>query len=797
MIYQPRSIQPTYKSIDGNEVGEISMVMNTTNYVSSYKITIFDMDNNVVYEGNKTDFPDGLYNGDTGFINLPTSIGLQNGTDYKWTARLYQPTQDMLITYGNVVEPTTYVGTVGNTGLPIGNYYCTVDNKDYLFITIKDLVEGDTLSFDSSSSVVEQRQTAKDSSIMLQTVEINSDNFQTLTMTAGGGVYTYTVGNTILPAGDYRFIISGVSYWFTTLSELDEGDKITYNPTTGKITQTKNVSDTDVTTPITNFTYGSYINLTKSYNTNTKVYLKQNINIKDGMILKINDESQEIYSYDVNTGLAIVNSPFSSVPTSEDKYNIYSDFIELTPENMLYVRALPSVSIASFENPLSSKEYTFRGVYSQSDNVPLVYYKWDLYAVTNSGQSLIKTTGKVYSANIQFYYDGFKSGETYNLVLTCENEFGIEAKTQTNMSVYYDVLTYEEQPVAEQTDEEGIRISWMTATSTEPYSIYTKNAYGYIQSSNNSSTEIWLERGQNIYPGQKVLIGASEMEGIVSSYDINTGRTILSVGLSRIPTFGEYYYILSEPDYNLTGINFLEDTPYMGVNSAELGDNHLVYEKSSGFAPFPEEYFLTTQFLLDDKFFYGDNNTFNDMALIARYEGNDLNGTEDLMLVARNYYFSAIIPSKDNDSLVIGTITGVEEDGSAIYISGVDINPEIQKYLCLIETSYIEYIQEYDAENHKIVLGKSLPIEERPSVGSNFFLYDTIESLYYEGANNVFCIQNTNIINPYSDYIWTDSGLWNDDYYWVEGGTPIGRAANTWWKVKATPTGMMIQKGGV
>ena len=125
MIYQPRSIQPTYKSIDGNEVGEISMVMNTTNYVSSYKITIFDMDNNVFYEGNKTDFPDGLYNGDTGFINLPTSIGLQNGTDYKWTARLYQPTQDMLITYGNVIEPTTYVGTVGSSGLPMGNYYCT------------------------------------------------------------------------------------------------------------------------------------------------------------------------------------------------------------------------------------------------------------------------------------------------------------------------------------------------------------------------------------------------------------------------------------------------------------------------------------------------------------------------------------------------------------------------------------------------------------------------------------------------------------------------------------------------
>lgn len=797
MIYQPRSIQPTYKSIDGNEVGEISMVMNTTSYVSSYKITIYDMENNVVYAGNKTDFPDGLYNGDTGFINLPTSIGLQNGTDYKWTARLYQPTQDMLITYGNVVEPTTYVGTVGNSGLPIGNYYCTVDNKDYLFITVKDLVDGDTLSFDSSSAVVEQRQTSKDSSIMLQTVEILTDNFQELSMTAGGGVYTYTVGNTILPAGDYRFDLSGTRYWFTTLSELNQGDKITYNPTTGKITQTKNVSDTDVTTPITNFTYGSYIDLTQSQNTVTKVYLKQNINIKDGMLLQIGDESQEIYSYDVNTGLAIVNSPFSDIPTPEDKYRVYSDFIELTPENMLYVRALPRVSITSFENPLSSKEYTFRGIYSQSDDVPLVYYKWDLYSVTNAGQTLIKTTGKIYSANIHFFYDGFKSGETYNLVLTCENEFGIEAKSQTTINVHYDILAYEEQPTAEQTENQGIRVSWMTATSTAPYSLYTKNAYGYIQSSNNSSTAIWLERNQRISPGQRIRVGESETESTISSYDINTGYTILSYGLSHIPVFGDYYYIISEPDYDLTGINFLKDTPYLGVNSAELGNNHLVYEKNSGFAPYPEEYFLTMQFLLDDKFFYGDNNTFNDIAMIARYEGNDMNGTEDLMIIARNYSFAALIPSQNEGSLILGTITGIEEDGSAIYISGVSIDTEKQKYLCLIDSSYIEYIQEYDEENNKIILGKNLPLEERPEIGSYFFLYDTVEGFYYDGANNVFCIQNTNIINPYSDYIWTDSGLWNDDYYWVEGGTPIGRAANTWWKIRVMPAGIMIQKGGV
>lgn len=70
MIYQPKNIQPTHRSIDGLKNNEISMVMNTTEYVDAYKLTIYNMDNTIFYDGAKTNFSDNLYNGETGYISL-------------------------------------------------------------------------------------------------------------------------------------------------------------------------------------------------------------------------------------------------------------------------------------------------------------------------------------------------------------------------------------------------------------------------------------------------------------------------------------------------------------------------------------------------------------------------------------------------------------------------------------------------------------------------------------------------------------------------------------------------------
>ena len=612
-------------------------------------------------------------------------------------------------------------------------------------------------------------------------------------MTASGGVYKYTVGSDGLNAADYHIEVNGRNVWFTTLSDLKSGDYITYNPTTNKITQTYN----DITISL-QIIDGIQLNVTQAINTTTNVYLKQNINIKPGMLLNIGDETKTISEYSVNTGLCIVSEAFSNIPTHADKYIVYSDFIETTPENVLYVRETPVVTITNYQQEINTKEYTFTGSYVQSDNVPLVYFLWNLYSVTESGAKLIKTSGKVYSANIQFYYNGFKPGETYRIELSCETEFGVLTTTRAlNFVCNYTALSYDDQPVTVSTEDQGLRVSWATLTSDSPYSLATDYATGYIQSNNNSSSIIWLERGQNIYPGQTIKVGENELEGIIDTYNKNNGRTVLSTPLSHAPVNGDFYYILAEPDYNLTGINILQDTPYVGVNSADLKNNYLVYEKRGGLASWADDYQVTMQFKPDDDFFFGDDGIYNDMIQIARYkcQSDDIH---DLIIYARNYNFGAMSPAvDDNDDLIGGQITSLGETNNTLVVNGeIDLTNGL-RYICFVNSGYIDLITSYDENTHTITLSKDMDVSVRPNEGDYYFLYSAVETAFYDNPNNTFVLQATNVKNIYADYIWTDSSSWNDDYYWVEGGTQIGRAADNWWKVQITNNNIKVLEGGV
>lgn len=799
MIYQPRSIQPTYKSIDANSVEEISMVMNTSDRVNAYQLTVYDMENNLLYKSDKEDFAVELYNGDMGFIKLPTEMGLENGKDYKWVARLYQPNKDMVITYGSIIDPTTYIYSVGDTGLNKNTYVISVGDYAYSFDTLNNLSKGDALSFNSYDETITQIQNKGTSEYWLANTKINLNNFATLEMTLQpDGTYKYIVPAIGLRAGDYHIAIGGKEIWFTTLSDLkgdsedvSKSDYITYNPSNEKVTQTYN----NITISLTSIN-AIPLSVNRSENTKTNVYLKQNINIKNDMQLTIGEESRNIVSYDINTGLAIVDSEFSKIPDKNDTYYIYSDFIETTPENMLYVRKVPTVTITNYQATIDTKEYTFQGEYQQDDDVPLVYFLWNLYSVTDAGASLIKTSGKVYSANIQFSYDGFKPGETYRIELTCETEYGVQSTTQSlNFNVNYEALPYNDQPVVINTTEQGIRVSWATLTQDSPYSLYTKTATGFIQTNNNTSYIIWLEKNQNISPNSIIMVGEENIRGIIKSYNRNDGKAILSSPLSYVPSILEPYYILAEPDYSLSNINVLDNVPYVGVNSAKLGDNHLIYEKAGGMSTWAEDYQLTMQFRPDEDFFYGDNGIYNDMIQIARYKSNS-DELHDLIIYARNYYFGAMIPRQDEEGLVGGTISKASSDRKNIYVSG-DIDLTSSTYICFVNSGYIDKIDNYDEDTGAVTLSKELTDSLNPSVGEYYFLYDAVEGQFYSNQNNTFVLQNNNVKNPYADYIWTDDNVWNDSYYWVEGGTQIERASDSWWKIQITKDGIIIREGGV
>lgn len=325
MIYQPRNVQPSATSIDATQDNTFTMEAQTNTYINAYQLTIVDFDNNIIYSGDKTSLSTVAYNGDIISISVPSSINLDNGTNYKWRAKLYQETSDMLITYGLVQQEST----------------------------------------------------------------------------------------------------------------------------------------------------------------TTNIYLQSNINIREGMSIKINEQTHVISTYNVSTGLATVSTAFSSTPQVGDKYYIYSDFIETVPDYVFYARAYPTVSINNVPQSLTLKYHTFQGVYNQPDGVPIVYHTFDLYMQNNDGSStLVDSSGKVYSANLTYTYDGFRTGNTYAIKMTIENDMGIVSETELyTFNVSYDIVEYLQQPQAVfNSDSNANRITWITPVEHDAEIINVEGSTGDVSS---------------------------------------------------------------------------------------------------------------------------------------------------------------------------------------------------------------------------------------------------------------------------------------------------------------------------
>ena len=651
MIYQPRNVQPSYISIDAKKDNIFTMELNTNNYVNGYELTILNWDNTVAYQGSKIILDKFIYNNETLTISVPSSIGLVNGYNYKWYVKLYQPTSDMLITYG----------------------------------------------------IVQQ----------------NSEN-------------TITV----------------------------------------------------ITQP--------------------------NINIKAGMKISINGETKEIanYTYTEEIGTATLTTDLSSTPKKGDTYQIYSDFIQTIPEYILYVRETPVVEITNYTSTLDKKYKNFEGSYIQNNNVPLIYHQWNLYLVEQNGEtSLLKTSGKVYNSDIKFYYDGFKTGQTYNIELIVETQFGVIVTSGLKeFQVQYAAIEYLQQPVATVVnDKDAIKVDWVAPVSFPPLTINTLAASGYIQPGEITSNSLYLEPNQIITPGS-VLTTAILSKAFILTYDAQTGyTTFLNNNIIGVEV-GDYYIISNFVD-SMEGVTILRNTPYQKSNSAQLENAVLEYKNPNELEPigiFPEKYNITMQFRPDFHFFYGTNGIYNDLIYIVSFivdkDIGDDAGT--INIFAHRYNIVALKSELDtSNNLIIKTFPvppeGKQNTSTEIYLAD-DIDLSKQSYILLNKGDYFEYITAFDATTKKATLGRYLPDDLIPQAGDTYIMQDTLSVPFYANVNNTFCLQDTAISNPINDYVWIDdNNVWNDNQYWVEGGTEITRIAENWWKLQLTNDKIRIEKGGV
>ena len=271
-------------------------------------------------------------------------------------------------------------------------------------------------------------------------------------------------------------------------------------------------------------TYG----LVQATSTTTTIYLQPNINIKAGMAITINSQTKTISSYNSDTGVAVVSNAFSSAPAVGTQYKIYSDFIETVPDYIVYARQTPAVAISNVPSSLTLKYHTFQGTYTQSDNVPIVYHQFDLYTRNDDGTiSLVTSSDKVYSANLSYTYDSFRTGNEYLIQMTVENDMGIISTTDMyEFNVSYDIVEYLQQPLASFDDKNNaVKVSWVTPVENEATSFRSDAAIGIIQDNNNTLTQATFEPGQSIGEGDVVQITNSDCELVIDGKSTQATRS--------------------------------------------------------------------------------------------------------------------------------------------------------------------------------------------------------------------------------------------------------------------------------
>lgn len=271
-------------------------------------------------------------------------------------------------------------------------------------------------------------------------------------------------------------------------------------------------------------TYG----LVQATSTTTTIYLQPNINIKVGMAITINSQTKTISSYNSDTGVAVVSNAFSSAPAVGTQYKIYSDFIETVPDYIVYARQTPAVAISNVPSSLTLKYHTFQGTYIQSDNVPIVYHQFDLYTRNDDGTiSLVTSSDKVYSANLSYTYDSFRTGNEYLIQMTVENDMGIISTTDMyEFNVSYDIVEYLQQPLASFDDKNNaVKVSWVTPVENEATSFRSDAATGIIQDNNNTLTRATFEPGQSIGEGDVVQITNSDCELVIDGKSTQATRS--------------------------------------------------------------------------------------------------------------------------------------------------------------------------------------------------------------------------------------------------------------------------------
>lgn len=124
MIYQPRNLQVLKVSFDGLEENILQYQLATNNKIIAYELFIYDLNNNLFYDSAKIRLSPNLYNNDILTVPLHSSINLVNGTNYRYSIRLWQDYLDIEVSKGKIqsLSSQTRFVVVPNVNIKVGMY---------------------------------------------------------------------------------------------------------------------------------------------------------------------------------------------------------------------------------------------------------------------------------------------------------------------------------------------------------------------------------------------------------------------------------------------------------------------------------------------------------------------------------------------------------------------------------------------------------------------------------------------------------------------------------------------------
>ena len=130
--------------------------------------------------------------------------------------------------------------------------------------------------------------------------------------------------------------------------------------------------------------------------------------IAAGMIVRINNESRFIESYNVETGEIILDSSFSFEISEGMKYVIKSNYL-ISAQYFFRCRSTPTITPSlTLYNNFYNNDFTASAEYSQAENSMINYYRLYLYysnmGTHHASTKLIASTDKIYSQKINYIF---------------------------------------------------------------------------------------------------------------------------------------------------------------------------------------------------------------------------------------------------------------------------------------------------------------------------------------------------------------------------------------------------------